>query len=111
MAAGAVPLGRHRGFGRGPLRQQGAALVEKARALLGQRQYQNAALAYDDAYRRNRSSGRAPEAMLGLANAFLGFGAKREACATLDDLRTQFPRLSGTLADRAGAARKQGGCR
>lgn len=80
-------------------------------ALLGKREFQNAALAYDDAYRRNRSSGRAPEAMLGLANSFLGFGAKREACATLDDLRSEFPRLSGGLADRAAEARKRGGCR
>ncbi|MCY1380854.1 hypothetical protein D9M69_687110 [compost metagenome] len=38
MAAGAVLLRRHRGFGAGPLRQQHAALVEKARALLGERQ-------------------------------------------------------------------------
>ncbi|PHK96802.1 hypothetical protein CR162_00020 [Pseudoroseomonas rhizosphaerae] len=80
-------------------------------ALLGKREFQNAALAYDDAYRRNRASGRAPEAMLGLANSFLGFGAKREACATLDDMRSEFPRLSGNLAERAAEARKRGGCR
>ncbi|EFH09207.1 tetratricopeptide repeat protein, partial [Teichococcus cervicalis] len=80
-------------------------------ALLGKRDFQNAALAYDDAYRRNRSASRAPEAMLGLANSFLGFGAKREACATLDDLRSEFPRLSGNLATRATDARQRGGCR
>ena len=80
-------------------------------ALLGKRDYQNAALAYDDAYRRNRGASRAPEALLGLANSFLGFGAKREACATLDDLRSEFPRLSGNMAERATEARRRGGCR
>ncbi|WP_131829716.1 tetratricopeptide repeat protein, partial [Teichococcus deserti] len=79
-------------------------------ALLGKRDFQNAALAYDDAYRRNRSASRAPEAMLGLANSFLGFGAKREACATLNDLRSEFPRLSGSMASRAAESRKRGGC-
>jgi TolA-binding protein len=80
-------------------------------ALMGKRDFQNAALAYDDAYRKARSSGRAPEAMLGLANAFNGFGAKREACQTLDDLRSQFPRMSANLAERVGQARQRAGCR
>ncbi|MCI0754026.1 YbgF trimerization domain-containing protein [Teichococcus vastitatis] len=80
-------------------------------ALLGKRDFQNAALAYDDAYRRNRGAARAPEALLGLANSFLGFGATREACATLADLRSEFPRLSGSLASRAAEARQRGNCR
>ncbi|MFC3124459.1 tetratricopeptide repeat protein [Pseudoroseomonas globiformis] len=80
-------------------------------ALLGRRDFQNAALAYDDAYRRNRGTARAPEALLGLASSFLGFGAKTEACATLADLRSEFPRLSGNLATRATEARQRGGCR
>ncbi|UFN47456.1 hypothetical protein LPC08_15705 [Roseomonas sp. OT10] len=80
-------------------------------ALLGRRDFQNAALAFDDAYRRNRQSSRAPEALVGLASAFNGFGARREACQTLDDLRSQFPRLSGGLNDRATRARQQAGCR
>ncbi|MCQ4162856.1 tetratricopeptide repeat protein, partial [Roseomonas sp. GC11] len=95
---------------RGSARAQDAQIL-LGDALLGKRDFQNAALAYDDAYRRNRTGSRAPEAMIGLSNAFLGFGAKREACATLDDLRSEFPRLSGGLADRAADARKRGGCR
>ncbi len=79
-------------------------------ALMGKRDYQNAALAFDDAYRRNRQSARAPEAMVGLANAFLGFGAKREACATLGDLRSEFPRLQGGTAQQADEARRRAGC-
>ena len=80
-------------------------------SLLGRRDFQGAALAYDDAYRRARTSGRAPEAMIGLANAFNGFNAKREACQTLDDLRSQFPRLSAGLQERVGQARQRAGCR
>ncbi|MDJ0389889.1 YbgF trimerization domain-containing protein [Roseomonas sp. E05] len=95
---------------RNTARMQDAQLL-LGEALLGQREYQNAALAFDDAYRRNRSGARAPEALVGLSSAFLGFGAKREACATLDDLRSQFPKLSGSLAQRAADARQRGGCR
>ncbi|KAA2214917.1 tol-pal system YbgF family protein [Teichococcus oryzae] len=95
---------------RNSARAQDAQLL-LGEALLGKRDFQNAALAFDDAYRRNRSATRAPEALLGLANSFLGFGATREACATLADLRSEFPRLSGNLATRANEARQRGNCR
>ncbi|MXP65866.1 hypothetical protein E0493_21170 [Roseomonas sp. M0104] len=95
---------------RNTARMQDAQLL-LGESLLGRREYQNAALAFDDAFRRNRSGARAPEALIGLSNSFLGFGAKREACATLDDLRSQFPKLSGNLAQRAADARQRGGCR
>lgn len=88
--------------------QDGQILL--GQALLGKRDFQNAAIAFDDGYRRNRQSARAPEAMVGLANAFLGFGAKKEACATLGDLRNDFPRLSGPLVQQADATRRRGGC-
>ncbi|MFH5946297.1 hypothetical protein [Roseomonas xinghualingensis] len=91
-------------------RAQDAGILLGA-SLAGKRDYQNAALAYDDAYRRSRNSARAPEAMVGLANAFNGFGAKREACQTLDDLRSQFPRLAANVAERVGQARRNAGCR
>ena len=95
---------------RAPTRAQDAGIL-LGDSLLGRRDYQNAALAYDDAYRRARTSGRAAEAMVGLANSFNGFGAKREACQTLDDLRSQFPRLPASLAERVGQARQRAGCR
>jgi TolA-binding protein len=80
-------------------------------ALAGRRDFQNAALAYDEAYRRNRQSTRAPEALIGLANAFAGFGARREACDTLGQLRSEFPRLSTTLGSRADEIRRRAQCR
>jgi TolA-binding protein len=80
-------------------------------ALMGKRDFQNAALAYDEAYSRNRQGARAPEAMIGLANAFQGFGARREACETLDNLRSNFPNLAGPQADRAADSRRRAQCR
>ena len=80
-------------------------------ALMGKRDFQNAALAYDEAFSRNRQGARAPEAMIGLANAFQGFGARREACETLDNLRSNFPNLAGPQADRAADSRRRAQCR
>lgn len=93
----------------GPRSQDANILLGEA--LLGRRQYQNAALAFDEAYRRNRQSSRAPEALLGLSNSFLGFGARREACDTLDQLASEFPRVSPQLAQRVSDARRRGQCR
>jgi TolA-binding protein len=95
--------------GRGARAQDGQLLLGDA--MLGRRDYANAAIAYDDAYKRNRQSARAPEAMVGLASAFIGLNAKREACDTLNNLRSEFPRLSGNLATRATEARGRAGCR
>ncbi|MCG7362035.1 hypothetical protein MHZ93_12270 [Roseomonas sp. ACRSG] len=95
--------------GRGARGQDGQLLLGDA--MLGRRDYANAAIAYDDAYKRNRQSARAPEALVGLANAFIGLNAKREACDTLNNLRSEFPRLSGNVATRASEARGRAGCR
>lgn len=95
---------------RTPARAQDAQLL-LGDSLAGRRQFQNAALAYDEAYRRNRQGARAPEALLGLSTAFAGFNARREACDTLDQLRSEFPRLSAPLAQRAEQARRANGCR
>jgi TolA-binding protein len=87
------------------------ALLLLGDALTGKGDHQNAAIAYDDAYRRNRQGARAPEALLGLAGAFTAFNARREACATLDDLRSEFPRLNPNQAGRAQDLRRRAGCR
>ncbi|MFL1462352.1 hypothetical protein ACI6QG_09130 [Roseococcus sp. DSY-14] len=79
-------------------------------ALAGRRDFGNAAIAYNEAYTRARTGPRAPEAMTGLAGAFLGLNSRREACETLGELRSQFPRLSGPVAERAEALRRQGRC-
>ncbi|WP_343893648.1 tetratricopeptide repeat protein, partial [Craurococcus roseus] len=82
-----------------------------ADALAGKRDNAGAALAYNDAYTRARNSPRAPDALLGLANAFTNLGHKREACDTLDDLRSNFPNLRQPQAERAAETRRRAGCR
>ena len=51
------------------------------------------------------------DALLGLANAFTNLGHKREACDTLDDLRSNFPNLRQPQAERAAETRRRAGCR
>lgn len=93
----------------GPRAQDAQLLLGEA--LLGRRQYQNAALAFDEAYRRNRQSSRAPEALLGLSNAFVGFGARREACDTLGQLTSEYTRLAPAVAQRVAETRRRAQCR
>lgn len=87
------------------------ALLLLGDSLMGKRDFQNAALAYDESFSRHRQGPRAPDALIGLANAFQGFGARREACETLDNLRSNFPNLSGPLAERAAESRRRAQCR
>jgi TolA-binding protein len=82
-----------------------------AEALAGKRDYAGAALAYNDAYTRGRSSPKAPDALLGLANSFTNLGHRREACDTLDDLRSNYPNLRSAQAERAAETRRRAGCR
>lgn len=93
----------------GPRTQDANLLLGES--LLGEQQFQNAALAFNDAYNVNRRSSRAPEALLGLANSFQGFGARREACDTLAQLRSDFPRLSPALTQRVEYSRRRAQCR
>jgi TolA-binding protein len=80
-------------------------------ALMGRRDFAGAAVAYDDALRRNRQGSRAPEAMLGIANALVGLNNNRDACGQLAELRNSYPNLSGPVAERAADARRRAGCR
>jgi TolA-binding protein len=91
--------------------QQVAGQILLGDALAGRRDFGNAAIAYNEAYTRARTGPRAPEALVGLANAFIGLNERRTACDTLADLRSQFPNLSGPLAERAQQARQRAGCR
>ncbi|MCU0886484.1 MAG: hypothetical protein MUC64_00465 [Rubritepida sp.] len=88
-----------------------AAQLLLADALAGRRDFGNAAIAYNEAFVRARSGPRAPEALVGLANAFQALGNRREACDTLNDLRSQFPNLSGPQLQRANEARSRAQCR
>ena len=82
-----------------------------AQALMGQHQYSQAAIAYDDTYNRARKGAHAPEALLGLANALIAINEKKAACDSLGKLRSEFPTARPDTRDAATAAAQRAGCR
>jgi len=81
-----------------------------AQALSGKKDYQGAAVAYDDSYSRARTGTHAQDSLLGLANSLNAIGEKRAACATLDKMKAEFPTTRADLKDQVGSARKNAGC-
>ena len=82
-----------------------------AQSLMGQRQYSQAAIAYDDTYNRSRRGGHAEDALLGLANSLIAINEKKAACDTLGKLRSEFPTPRADVRDAIGSAVQRGGCR
>ena len=82
-----------------------------AQALMGQHQYSQAAIAFDDAYNRQKKGPHAPDALLGLADSLTAINEKRAACDTLTKLRTEFPAARADLRDRAAQTSKRAACR
>jgi TolA-binding protein len=82
-----------------------------AQSLFGERKYPDAAVAFDDTYKRNRRGTHAPDALLGLANSFVGIGEKQSACATLTKLHAEFPQVRADMRDGIAAASQRAGCR
>ena len=94
--------------GRGPRGADAQYLL--AQALLGQRNYAAAAVAYDDSYKRNGRGARGADSLVGLANSLNGLGDKLAACQTLDKLRAEYPAPSVGLRPSIAAARSRAGC-
>jgi TolA-binding protein len=82
-----------------------------ARSLAGKRDYANAAVAYDDTYKAARTGPRAQDSLLGLAGSLATLGERRAACATLDQLKAEFPAPRPDLRDQISATRQQAACR
>ena len=82
-----------------------------AQALFGERQFSQAAIAYDDTYNRNRKGIRAPEALVGLANALTAINEKRAACDTLGKLHAEFPQARPDIREAAASTQQRAGCR
>lgn len=81
-----------------------------AQALAGQRQFPQAAIAFDDAYNRSRKGTNAPAALLGLANALAAINEKKAACDTLNRLRAEFPQARPDIREGAASTRGRLGC-
>jgi TolA-binding protein len=82
-----------------------------ARAFYGKRDYPNAAIAYDDAYRRSPTGPHAQDARLGLAASLAALGDKKAACGALEKLAVEFPTLRADLRPTAAALHREAGCR
>ncbi len=81
-----------------------------AEALAGKRDYSQAAIAYDDAFRRAPTGVHSQDSLLGLADSLTAINEKRAACDTLAQLRAQFPTPRPDLAAPIASARQRAGC-
>jgi TolA-binding protein len=81
-----------------------------AQALYGQRQYAQAAIAFDDAYNSSHKGTHAQDALLGLAGSLSAINEKKAACDTLSRLRADFPQPRPDIAAGATATAQKTGC-
>jgi TolA-binding protein len=81
-----------------------------AQALYGQRQYAQAAIAFDDAYNSSHKGTHAQDALLGLAGSLSAISEKTAACDTLSRLRSDFPQPRPDIAAGAAATAQKTGC-
>lgn len=82
-----------------------------AQALEGQRQYPQAAIAFDDAYNMSRKGSHAQEALVGLASSLTAIRENKAACDTLARLRSDFPQVRADLRSSVAAVTQKAGCR
>lgn len=82
-----------------------------AQAMMGGRNYPQAAVAYDDTYNRAKTGSHAQDSLVGLANSLVAINEKRSACAALDTLRAQFPAPRHDIGAKATALRATAGCK
>jgi TolA-binding protein len=82
-----------------------------AQSMAGQRQFPQAAIAYDDAYNRARKGVHAQDALLGLANALTAINEKKAACDTLAKLHAEYPSPRADLHDAIATSTQRAGCR
>lgn len=82
-----------------------------AQSLAGARNYPQAAVAFDDAYKRAPGGPHAQESLLGMASSLASVGAKPAACAALEKLRSEFLTQRAAVRDAAAALRQREACR
>jgi len=79
-------------------------------AMLGQKNYTQAAVAFADTYDRNKPGSHAQDSLYGVAYSLNAINQKHSACEALDSLRAQFPTPRADLAPRVAALRASAGC-
>jgi tol-pal system protein YbgF len=68
--------------------------------------YASAARSFAEVIKKYPKSGRAPDAMLKLAQSFMGMGQKSEGCTTLGLIKTKYPQASPQTLNQAANLRK-----
>jgi TolA-binding protein len=81
-----------------------------AQSLAGRKDWQGAAIAYDDAYNRSRAGSHAQDSLLGLASALVAINEKKAACQTLDKLHAEFPKPRDEMREPIANVRAKAGC-
>ncbi|MDE8344905.1 MAG: hypothetical protein POH28_01835 [Acidocella sp.] len=81
-----------------------------AQALAADGKPQDAAIAYDDAYNRNRTGAEAAPSLLGLASSLAAINQNEAACDTISSLNSQFPTPPAGLAPRIAAVSQRAHC-
>jgi TolA-binding protein len=81
-----------------------------AQALAGERQFPQAAVAYDDVYNRSRTGAHAEDARLGLASALTSINEKKAACDVLSRMPGEFPHLRADVSAGMAATAQRAGC-
>ncbi len=84
-------------------RTPAAARLLLARALSGQHDYQQAALAYDDLYNKDPKGAYGQDGLLGLAHSLAGLKDSQAACATLDKLHLTYPTVRPDISKAAAS--------
>ncbi len=82
-----------------------------AQSLEGQKQFPQAAVAYDDAYNMSRKGSHAQDALLGLATSLTAIKENKAACDTLGRMRADFPQVRADLRSGVTATAQKAGCR
>jgi TolA-binding protein len=81
-----------------------------AQALAGERQFPQAAVAYDDVFNRARTGAHAQDARLGLASSLTAINEKKAACDVLGRMPSEFPRLRPDITAGMAATGQRAGC-
>jgi TolA-binding protein len=82
-----------------------------AQALAGERQFPQAAVAYDDVFNRARTGAHAQDARLGLASSLTAINEKKAACDVLGRMPSEFPHLRSDISAGMAATAQRAGCR
>ncbi len=91
------------------------ALVPNATYWLGETYYvrndfRQASVTFLQGYQKDPKGSKAPDNLLKLAKSLGNLREKKQACATLDRLKKEFPNLPAGLRQRATDERKRNGC-